>query len=148
MDQKTDFLPPEVTEKDLGVGIRFATSVGKGRQIEMSAGIPLDWETDKINAVLDKLGNAMDRQAYRYELHDMKLQLEASEFQLQTIRLQRANYEQQQMADWEKSNKRGPWQKTESQRKILQNWDTNEEALIKDVLKRRKEIEEIDAQCH
>jgi flagellar biosynthesis chaperone FliJ len=147
MDQKTNSLPTEVIEKELGVGIQFVCSVGQGRQITMTAGIPLEWDINQTNKILDKLALAMDRQSYKYQLHDMRLQLEASEFQLRTNRLQKANYEQQQMADWEKGPKRGSWQPTESQRKQLQNWDTNVEALVEDVKKRRKQIEELEAQC-
>jgi hypothetical protein len=147
MDQKTHSSPTEVIEKDLGVGIQFTVSVGNGRQIAMTAGIPLEWDINQTNRVLDKLALAMDRQAHKYQLHDMRTQLEASEFQLQTARQQKANFEQQQMAEWEKGPKRGPWQPTESQRKQLQNWSTTSEHLAADVIKRRKEIEEIEQQC-
>lgn len=147
MDQKTSSLPTEVIEKELGVGIQFVCTVGQGRQITMTAGIPLEWDINKTNGILDKLALAMDRQSYKYQLHDMRLQLEASEFQLRTNQLQKANYEQQQMADWEKGPKRGSWQPTESQRKQMQNFDTNVAALIDDVKKRRKQIEELEQQC-
>ena len=147
MDQKTHSSPAEVIEKDLGVGIQFTVSVGNGRQIAMTAGIPLDWDINQTNKVLDKLALVMDRQANKYQLHDMRAQLEASEFQLKTARQQKANFEQQQMTDWEKSNKKGPWQPTESQRKQLQNWDTTADHLVADVIKRRKEIEDIEQQC-
>jgi hypothetical protein len=147
MDQKTHSLPAEVIEKDLGVGIQFTVTVGNGRQIAMTAGIPLEWDINQTNRVLDKLALAMDRQAHKYQLHDMRAQLEASEFQLQTARQQKANFEQQQMAEWEKSPKRGAWQPTESQRKQMENWDTTAAHLVTDVIKRRKEIEEIEQQC-
>jgi hypothetical protein len=147
MDQKTHSLPAEAIEKDLGVGIQFTVDVGQGRRIAMTAGIPLEWDINQTNRVLDKLALAMDRQAYKYQLHDMRVQLEASEFQLRTARQQKANFEQQQMAAWEKGNKRGAWQPTESAYKQMQNWDTTAEHLAVDVIKRRKEIEELEQQC-
>lgn len=137
----------DVTEKDLGVGIRFACTVGNGRQIEMTAGIPLDWESPKINGILDKLASAMDRQSLRYQLHDMKQLLEQTERQLMTNRQQLANYEQKCLTEWEIGGRKGEWRATESQRKQSDNFKNNATHLAEQITKIRADIKDVEARC-
>ena len=137
----------EVLDKELGVGIQFTVSVGQGRQIAMTAGIPLDWEPDKVNGILDKLAQAMDRQALRYQLHDMKLGLEKTERDLETNRQQLGNYEQQAMGEWERTGRKGPFRASESQSKQMQNFRNNEAHLIEHIKKMRADIKNVEEQC-
>lgn len=136
-----------VTEKDLGVGIRFACTVGSGRQIEMTAGIPLDWDVEKMNGILDRLAITMNRQALKYQLHDMKLALEQAERQLETTRQQVGNYEQTAMAEWERGGRKGAFRASESQTKQIQNYKNSEGLLIENIKKLRRDIKDTEEQC-
>ncbi len=137
----------ETVEKGLGVGIRFAVSVGNGRQIEMTAGVPLDWEKDEFNNLFDKLGGVMDRQAMRYQLHDMRLALEQGESQLRANMQQLANYEATCAADWQGRGRHGEFRMSESQRKQADNYKSTDQHLRTQIEKMRKDIKDVEEKC-
>lgn len=137
----------EVVEKGLGLGIRFACSVGSNRQIEMTAGVPLDWPGQELNGTLDKLAQAMDRQALRYELHDRKLLLERTERDLETNRTQRTRLEAQYRNEFSSSGRKGEWNPTTSQAKQLDNYANTVEHLTEQVKKIRQDIKDAEEKC-
>jgi hypothetical protein len=137
----------ETVEKGLGVGVRFACTVGNGRQIEMTAGVPLDWESQDFNTLMDKLAGVMDRQALRYELHDRKEALAKAERDLMTNRQQLANYEQQCQNDWERRGKQGDFRMSENQNKQALNFKNTEGHLSEMIRRMRVDIEEVERKC-
>lgn len=144
IDQRED---ADKVEKGLGVGIRFAVTVGQGRQIEMTAGVPLDWSGDDFNLILDKLGGCMDRQAWRYQLHDMKLALEQAEQQLRTNARQLDLYESQCQTEWSQRNKQGELRLSESQLKQVGNFKNTDQHLKQQIEKLRKDIKDVEEKC-
>lgn len=137
----------ETVEKGLGLGIRFACTVGQGRQIEMTAGVPLDWKQDQINDLLDKLATGMDRQSYRYQLHDMKAALEQTERELSTNRQQLANFEDQCAAEFSRRGKNGEFRYSENQEKQRGNYANTEQRIVAHIEKLRKDIKDAEAKC-
>jgi hypothetical protein len=137
----------QVKTDGLGVGLRFAVTVGNGRQIEMTAGVPLDWKAKDFNELLDKLAAVMDRQALRYEVHDRKSQIESIEVQLGTQREQMANYEMSCREAFVGGNRNGEFRMTGSQREKFVNFQTTERALIAALEKKRKELVEVEEIC-
>jgi hypothetical protein len=137
----------EVTEKDLGIGVQFTCTIGNGRQIAMTAGVPLDWDAGKLDKLLDKLGAAMERQGLKFELQEKKQLLEAAERQYATNLQQLDNYQQQQMAEWERRNKQGPYRPSESQVKQAQNFENNSQHLEKQIVKLRQDIKDAEERC-
>lgn len=137
----------EVSEKDLGLGIQFTVTVGQGRQIAMTAGVPLAYETGQLNALLDRMAGAMDRQTLRYENHDRKAQIENMEQQLATTRQQIANHEAMCLDDWERRGKQGAFRMSGDQLAKKKNFETTEQHLIEAIKKKRKELEDSQAQC-
>ena len=137
----------EVAEKDLGIGVQFAVTVGNGRQITMTAGIPLHWDKAAIDNVLDKLGTAMDRQAAKCQLDDIKLAIEQTESALATTRQQLANYDQANTAEWERSNRRGGFRPSESQIKQAGNFRNTEQAQVAAIEKLHKDLKDAENKC-
>jgi len=137
----------QVKTDGLGVGLRFAVAVGNGRQIEMTAGVPLDWKAKDFNELLDKLAAVMDRQALRYEVHDRKSQIESIETQIGTQREQIANFEIQCQSAFLDRGKNGEFRMTGDQRQKLANFKTTEQALIAALEKKRKELVEVEERC-
>lgn len=132
---------------DLGLGIRFACSVGNGRQIEMTAGVPLDWDSRSLNATLDKLAHCMDRQTERYMLKDMEQAIAQAEKDLEINRIQRSRLEDQFRNDFEMRGKRGSWKPEGNQAKQLGNYDNNIAHVTERIKKMRTEIEAIRERC-
>jgi len=137
----------QVKTEGLGVGLRFAVAVGNGRQIEMTAGVPLDWDEKSFNKLLDKLAAVMDRQAMRYEVHDRRSQIESVEHQLQTTRQQIENHIMTCQSTFDRRGKNGEFRMTESQRQQEQNFRTTEKAQIAAIEKMRKELVEVEERC-
>lgn len=142
---KTD--AAEVSEKDLGLGIQFTVTVGNGRQIAMTAGVPLAYESKQLNDLLDRMAGAMDRQALRYEIHDRKSQIENMEQQLATTRQQIVNHEAVCLEDWERRGKQGAFRMSGDQLAKKKNFETTQQHLIEAIKKKRQEIEDAQAQC-
>lgn len=147
LDKTKSHADAETVEKGLGVGIRFACTVGNGRQIEMTAGVPLDWESEHYNTLMDKLAAVMDRQALRYELHDRQEALAKAERDLATSRQQLINYEQQCRNDWDRRGKQGDFRMSENQSKQAQNFQNTSEHLVDLIKRMRADIEEVERKC-
>jgi hypothetical protein len=137
----------EVVEKDLGIGVQFSVTVGSGRQIAMTAGIPLHWDRIAIDNVLDKLGGAMERQTAKYAIDDLKLAIEQTERALATTRQQMGNYDQQNAAEWERSGRKGAYRQSESQVKQMGNFRNTEQAQLAAIEKLRKDLKDAEAKC-
>ena len=147
LDKTKSHTEAETVEKGLGVGIRFAVAVGKDRQIEMTAGVPLDWGTGQFNETLDKLAATMDRQSLRYQLHDMKDLLFRMERDLATSHQQLINYEQQARDEWDRRGKQGDFRMSGNQTKQAQNFKTTSDHLTTQLKKLRSDIEDVERQC-
>lgn len=147
LDKTKQHAEAETVEKGLGVGIRFACTVGNGRQIEMTAGVPLDWDARQFNDQLDKLAEVMDRQALRYELHDRQEALAKAQRDLATNRQQLINYEQTCQGDWNRRGKQGEFRMSENQLKQAQNYKNTEDHLAELIRRMRSDIEDVERKC-
>lgn len=132
---------------DLGLGIRFAGTVGNSKQIEMTAGIPLDWDAAQINAVLDKLATAMDRQAAKYMVIDMELDIKGEENLLNTNIMQRERALGKWKSEFEASGRHGEWKPTAQQSNELKTWDQNIPLKEKIVAEKRIKLEAMKKLC-
>ena len=136
-----------VNTESLGVGIRFASAIGNNKQMEMTAGIPLEWDIAAINAVLDKLAMAMDRQAARYMVIDMELDIKGEENLLNTNIAQRERAVAKWKSDFEASGRRGEWKPTVQQVNELKTWDSNIPHKEKIVAEKRIKLEAMKKLC-
>ena len=131
----------------LGLGIRFASTVGNGKQMEMTAGIPLDWDAAAINAVLDKIAAVMDRQAARYMLIDMEMDIKAEENRLQTNYSEIERQIKLYKAEFEASGKRGEWKPSPTQANHLDNVDKNIPLIQRTIAEKRQRFEAMKEKC-
>jgi len=146
MLDKTADTARTLTKEDLAIGTRFACTVGNGRQIEMTTGIPLDWEKDKINEVLDLMAGAMDRQTLRYRLKDLEQVVEQGTKDLRTSEYQRDMYEQKAKHDFDTMGRRGEWKPSDSQRKQIENFDQSQKHLREHLVITQKQIDALKEQ--
>ena len=149
LDKTQQHSDTETVEKALGLGVQFTVTVGQGRQIAMTAGVPLDWTGEEINNLLDKLAAGLDRQAMRYQLHDMRLQLAQAEQQLLTNRQQLVNYERANLEAWERDTRRSgrAFKPSENQEKQAQNFKNTDQHLAVQIERLRKDIKDVEEKC-
>lgn len=147
LDKTQGHAEAETVEKGLGVGIQYQCAVGKNRQITMTAGVPLDWTTPEFNALLDKLGAAMDRQSAKYDLHDLKLALAQTEEDLGKQEQMREAYEVNAQAEWLASNRQGSWKPTGKQTADIGNYKNTSDRIRQHIVKLRKDIKDAEEKC-
>ena len=142
---------PIVAEKDLGLGIRFVAAVGNGRQVELTAGVPLHWDQDELDRLLDKLAHSMDRQAQKYRdrdnLEGLRLTLQKAENDLKTTREQIENHEAQARREWSDGKRLGPLKFNTRQEAERNNFMKNEQFLMSKIPEYRKAVEEAEKKC-
>ena len=137
----------EVTEKELGIGLQFTCNVGDGRQIGMTAGFPLDWSLDKMNALLDKMSGAMNRQAMKNEIHDRIEKIAALKKQIAANQFQSADHEARSRSDWEGRNKHGNFKMSGNQAIQAQTYITTDRGLRDELDRQQKALEEAKEKC-
>lgn len=139
----------EVAADQLAIGIQFAAQVGNGRQLSLTAGVPLDLESGALNSLLDKLGGAMDRQATKYRLDEMRLTLSNMEKQYATTEQQVTNFKMQAEAEWQsrRPDSGRAWKPTEVQNKQMRSFENTREHLAVQIKKLRVEVEDAEKKC-
>jgi hypothetical protein len=89
--------------------VSYDHQVSDGRILRFSTGVARDAEPAAINALLDKLTAATDRQAAKYELEKLKETL-AQEEKFYTLRQEDlVRIDASAQAEWETSNRKAPW---------------------------------------
>lgn len=147
MLDKTKDVAAEITEKELGLGIQYARQIGNG-QITMTAGVPLDYTSEHLNRLLDRMAMAIDRQAAKGTLEQLRTTLERAKADYLTTQQQLANHEASVAAAWEKNpNRRGDVKWTESQLKEKLNWQKNEQVLADRIRQFEAEIKDAEEKC-
>lgn len=136
----------KVSGADLAIGIQFSSQVGKDRHLTLTTGVPLDWDAAAINRTLDKLAVAMDRQALRYMLKDLKQYLVQRETELLTNRKQQEETLSRAESDWRVTGRRGDFKPQGATAKALENYEKTERALEEHIKRLRQDITEIEEQ--
>jgi hypothetical protein len=123
----------------------ITAQIGPNRSITMQFGIPMDMRPADLNAYLDKVMAAMDRQNDKGLLTEYKVSLEKAQFNLETAAQQRANHEAACRDAFEKSGRHGEWKPTGSQKQELSNFDNNVRDLRdKTIPKLKTAIDELE----
>lgn len=139
--------PVIVDGKELAIGAHLTAALGQTRQLDLSCAIPLGWTDEEVNATLDRLASAINRQKARQDLEATKSMLLNAETDLHNNRVHRADQENQFILAHANSNKRGDWNPTGSQRQSLNNLDVNIKNAEERISKLRKDIVELEEKC-
>jgi TolA-binding protein len=137
---------------ELALGVQFSAGIGKEKSLVLTAGVPLDMPYAGINAILDKIAAAIDRQELKYRLRDMTDFIEKCEGDLERNRVQLATYRSAVEATFSVSGRKGEFQPTGRQKAELDNYSNSETHLIAQIRKlreqaddMRKKIEKVEA---
>ena len=135
-----------VEEKDLGIGLQFTANLGKG-SMTFTAGFPLDWDTPRINGLVDKLSKVIDRQSMLYELHDRKAAIANMYHQIEVQQSHKTRFDQQLREHWTIGNRRGDFKYSQDQATKLATYDTSIQGLRDAIFKAEKELQELEEKC-
>ena len=124
---------------DLALGIQFSANIGKEKSLTLTAGVPLDMPYAGINAILDKVAAAIDRQELKYRYRDMTDFISKCEGDLERNRAQLETYKLSAEATWLKDGRQGGFKPRGQQEKEMQNYANTETHLIAQIKKLREE---------
>lgn len=127
----------------LALGIQFSAAIGKEKSLTLTTGIPLDMEYSGINAILDKVAAAIDRQELKYRYRDLLDFIDKCEGDLLRNRAQQETYKLSAEAEWLRSGRRGDYQPRGQQEKELQNYSNTDRHLVEQIKKLRNDAEEM-----
>ena len=128
---------------ELALGIQFSAAIGKEKSLTLTTGIPLDMDYSGINAILDKVAQAIDRQDLKYRHADLLLFIDKCEGDLLRNRAQLENYKLSAEVEWGKSGRKGEFQPRGQQEKELQNYENTDRTLVENIKKLRKDADEM-----
>lgn len=81
------------------LGFSITAAVGEHRQVVFQSFVPLDAKPAEINAALDKVADAVDRQQARAQLPELRAELEKHQVTLRQFREDRERLEAQFLRD-------------------------------------------------
>jgi len=136
-----------VDGKELAIGVHLTASLGQTRQLDLSVAIPLGWPDEEINATLDRVFAAANRQKDIQDLEATRALLRNAEQDLSNYRKQRVDTENGFLIAHSASQKRGEFKATGSQQKALDNLDINVTNSIERIKLLQKLIEELEGKC-
>jgi hypothetical protein len=115
----------QALDKDLGLGIQLATTIGGQRSLTLTAGVPLDWGAPELDRLLDKLVAASDRQKRIFDLEQTRqlLKNEEQNYHLHTQQL--ANQEITFAAQFTDGGRHGEWKPNGAQRSVIEGLKKN-----------------------
>lgn len=106
-------MPDDIKEPSIGISYQIEL-IGK-RMLVLQSFIDRDCSKDALNAILDKLRNASERQYAYGQIEQIRLDIERTQIEakVQQGRIEKAD--EQIKLEWSKGNRRGDPQLTQSQ---------------------------------
>jgi len=105
----------EYLDKIPSIGISFQTALHGNRQLVLQSFIDRDCSKEKLDALLDKLRDACERQFAWGEIENIELKIKQEHINAtqQGIRIEKAD--EQIRAEWDSSNRKGDLRLTQAQ---------------------------------
>lgn len=143
------------------LGFSITSNITDRSQIVVQSFVPLDASDEEINAVLDKVMKACDRQRAKYLVNDFKLkaELEAQSLEAQKKVMEKkvaglADLKNSYQNEWTASNRRGEFKFTSQQEsnvsKVqleIENMAKTVEAMQQNVERYKSNLAELEAQA-
>jgi hypothetical protein len=98
-----------VADPALGFSYQVVLDKEARRTLVFQTHVPFDASAEAIDALLDKIGKAADRQIAVYELREAQQFLEDHQRTAKSLLIQQENLDQLAQARYEQSGKRGDW---------------------------------------
>lgn len=100
-------IPLPDVDKDPSIGVSYNLQIGSGQSIVLQTFVPRDGEAKELNATLDKLRVAAERQWAFAERERLKMSLKSEEDMAAKQAMRIAQVDENIKASWSRSNKRG-----------------------------------------
>lgn len=135
MDGSGKGFEPEVTVVP-ALGFSFQAAVGDGRQIVMQGHVAGDAPPAELNAQLDKVSAAIQRQVLKQRLLDTREMLRRHEATVVAMERQFSQVVENAKTQWAASEKRGPFKLSTGEAAQKKTAETNLHNLRTDVIPR------------
>lgn len=130
------------------LGFSITSNITDRSQIVVQSFVPLDATDDEINAVLDKVMKACDRQRAKYLVNDFKLKAELEDQALEAQKKvledrvgKLADLKNIYQSEWTDSNRRGDFKMTTQQEANVGKVQTDIENMAKTVAGMKQNVE-------
>lgn len=99
-----------MSDTAIALGFSYRGVVDEGqKELVFQSHVPVDASAEEINAVLDKVRIAVDRQKAFYDLQRAKANFDRELLKTEEIEKQMVLQQQAYMASWEASGRKGEW---------------------------------------
>lgn len=129
------------------ISVQLATTIGGTRSLTLTTGLRLDCTSEQLNALLDKVAAASDRQKKRHDLEQTRMLLKNEEQNLHQHRTQAGVQETIFDREWNASARKGDRKLTASQQNTLNGLQKNIENSVERIKQLRAGIAEAEKEC-
>lgn len=130
------------------IGVSVNEQIGH-RSVVLQTHIASDCTTEELNALMDRLLAAADRQKLYYETKEerfkLQLNLDNHELQLETMQADIVRVEKEMKARWDDSGRKGDYKPSANERAQRLNLEKNVEAFGVNIARLKTAIAECDA---
>lgn len=133
----------EAKSFDVAITFSIEAKINQSRSIVAQTAVPRDAEVGEINAVLDKVAGALDRQEAKALLKGLKVTLERDRKQFDRQVDQVAKLRQTYESEWAAQNRRGPYELRGQQKSNIENQEASLTALDERIKTIERDIEEL-----
>jgi hypothetical protein len=138
---------PTYSGKDIALGLTVQISIGEKRGIAVQTHVTRDCAEHELNAVLDKVTKALDRQNAKYRQHEIQARVDMQKKKLAEMMENHAKMFEKWQKDWDTGKRRGPFEMTASQQanKVAMDNTFNQNKYELELLE--IELGELEQQC-
>jgi hypothetical protein len=127
------------------LGFSITANIHDRSQIVAQSFVPFEASDDQINAALDKVMKALDRQAAKYQIKDLKRKMEFEDIALKNQVEKVADFQNAAAAEFAASGRRGEFKLSKQQEVGLENHRKTIDGMKYNVERYRVNIAELEA---
>jgi hypothetical protein len=134
-----------VAADDLAYAFQFTVPIQGDRGLGVTTSCPINSTLAEIRAVLRKMVDATTFIERLYDLQKLQRELSSTEKDYATHQLLKEDHVERARQEWDKRERFGPFQLTESQQAQLRNFETTQDGQINRIKLYRAQIAELEA---
>lgn len=138
-DEKVEVVP--------SIGISYKATPANDREIVFQTFVPQETSPEAINALLDKLATAANRQGDRVLLIQLKNELEKHEKHRRQMKEDVTNIARREQDQWEETGKRGPFKLSQKTVTAKAQAEGNIKRWDEEIAKLKEQIQETEARA-
>lgn len=120
----------EATAALPAIGMSYKVGLGDGKELVFQTHVPQNVEPAEMDALIDKLRDAADRQAAFSDLVELEKVLEQQTTAMLAAEEQKAKIDADYSAKWKASGKRGEIKLTGAERNALDNFEKSRQGFL------------------